>query len=299
MSELKAFRDQFIEKVSQTLVLSEEKVELMLAAWFCRKNILLEGPPGTGKTTLCKILGSYSNSFKRVQMTSDVSPSDIIGFEVMKKGEQFQLEFQKGPVFSELLMVDEVNRAMPKTQSALLEAMQEKQVSLAGERHVLDQNFMVIATRNPFDMDGTFLMPASQRDRFSLCLSFEYARGEELKKLLRLNLENEKEVNEINAKLQAPVYKNDLHIDEEWLRVITELQESMKQEESLSEQSPRAFLDWIELASCLSKLRGEEHLSTKCLEVLLNPVFIHRLDPFEKEEAMKKLTDLFLKSIGR
>ncbi len=141
-------------------------IDLFLIAYLCRGHVLLEGPPGTGKTLAAKLFARLlSKKFKRIQFTSDMLPSDIIGAHIYSPAKQ-GFEFIQGPLFSDLILADEINRTPPRTQSALLEAMEERQVTAEGERFVLSPDFFVVATQNPQDFEGTFPLPEAQTDRF-------------------------------------------------------------------------------------------------------------------------------------
>jgi len=160
-------------------------VDLLLTALLSRGHVLIEDVPGVGKTTLARALGrSLSLDFRRIQFTSDTLPADVIGISVFHSGSD-RFEFHPGPIFANIVLADEINRATPKTQSALLEAMNEGAVTVESERRVLPQPFMVVATQNPVEYLGTYPLPESQMDRFFLRLSLGYPAEEEEKMLLR------------------------------------------------------------------------------------------------------------------
>ena len=160
-------------------------VELVLTALFSRGHVLIEDVPGVGKTTLARALGrSLALEFRRIQFTSDTLPADVLGISVFQSSTE-RFEFHAGPIFANVVLADEINRATPKTQSALLEAMNEAAVTLDSERRPLPQPFMVVATQNPVEYLGTYPLPESQMDRFFLRLSLGYPDPDEEKKLLR------------------------------------------------------------------------------------------------------------------
>jgi MoxR-like ATPase len=173
-SSLQQRLDAAIAQVNQVLLGKARQVKLAFACLIGGGHLLLEDVPGVGKTTLAHALAAtFALEFQRVQFTSDLLPSDIIGVSVYER-ETGQFRFHPGPIFTGLLLADEINRASPKTQSALLEAMAEDQVTVDGQTHALAQPFFVVATQNPLDLNGTFPLPDSQLDRFMLRLSLDY-----------------------------------------------------------------------------------------------------------------------------
>ncbi|MBX3270356.1 MAG: MoxR family ATPase [Sandaracinaceae bacterium] len=186
VEELKALRDDIHREVAKVIVGQEETIEEMLVALLAQGHVLLEGVPGTAKTLMVRTLAAAIDlEFGRVQFTPDLMPSDILGTNVFDfKSSAFRLT--KGPIFTELLLADEINRAPAKTQSALLEAMQERQVSIDAQRHVLSPNFTVFATQNPVEQEGTYPLPEAQLDRFLLKIQVGYPSEAEEDRILRM-----------------------------------------------------------------------------------------------------------------
>jgi len=173
--------------VGRAFLGSEREVEQALLVLLAGGHLLLEGVPGLGKTTLVKALaGSLDLSFRRIQCTPDLMPGDVLGTRVLEEDERGRrtFAFQRGPVFAQVVLADEINRATPRTQSALLEAMQEGQVTLFGERYELEQPFLVVATENPIEMEGTYPLPEAQLDRFLFKVLLPYPTPEELARVL-------------------------------------------------------------------------------------------------------------------
>jgi MoxR-like ATPase len=187
---------EFLEQEIGTVVVGQkETVRLTLAAIFAGGHALLEGAPGLGKTLLVRSIAECMGlSFKRIQFTSDLMPSDITGTQVLTEDDQNRRKFifQQGPIFANIVLADEVNRAGPKTQSALLEAMEEKQVTVLGHTHILPSPFFVLATQNPIELEGTYPLPEAQLDRFILKLLVQTPNSSELKEILRRTTGNTK-----------------------------------------------------------------------------------------------------------
>ena len=171
------------KKISREIIGNDDKIEMSLACIISGGHILIEDLPGTGKTTFAKALTkALKLEFKRIQFTSDLLPSDIIGYNINKNN---QLEFQKGPLFSNIVLADELNRSSPKTQSAFMEAMEEKNVTVDGETYKLPNPFIIIATQNPSDLSGTSILPESQLDRFMISYSLNELNDDDQLKVLK------------------------------------------------------------------------------------------------------------------
>jgi MoxR-like ATPase len=178
---------RLIREIEKVIVGHREVIEGILISLLCGGHVLLEGVPGLGKTLLVKSLGRALNlRFSRIQFTPDLMPADIIGTNVVMEDESGRkhFEFQRGPIFAQIILADEINRATPKTQSALLEAMQEQSVTVAGIAHHLEAPFIVLATQNPIEMEGTYPLPEAQLDRFFLKLNVTYPSIQQLEEIV-------------------------------------------------------------------------------------------------------------------
>ena len=191
------FRENFLrvkEEISKVIVGQQDIIEGVLLCLFANGHVLLEGLPGLGKTLMVRTMSDALDlSFSRIQFTPDLMPADITGTNIVAENEQGRKEFQfqQGPVFANVVLADEINRATPKTQSAMLEAMQEHTVSVAGITHILQEPFLVLATQNPIEMEGTFPLPEAQLDRFLFKLKVEYPSPDELSTILERTTVNE------------------------------------------------------------------------------------------------------------
>ena len=190
-NETSQFQQQFHkirDEVGRVIVGQERVVEGVVTAILCGGNVLLEGVPGLGKTELVKALSCVLDlEFNRIQFTPDLMPADIIGTNIMTQGENgmYQFEFRKGPIFTQLLLADEINRATPKTQAALLETMQEHSVTAGGQTHQLKEPFFVLATQNPIEQEGTYPLPEAQLDRFMFKVEVPFLNREELNEVVK------------------------------------------------------------------------------------------------------------------
>jgi MoxR-like ATPase len=268
-----------ISEIEKTLQSKEHNIKIALATFFSGGNLLIEDIPGVGKTTLAKSFATVLGlRFKRIQFTSDMLPSDIIGVNYFdaKSGEFI---FKKGAVFSECLLADEINRATPKTQSALLEAMEEGQVSVDGRTYALDENFFVMATQNPIEEGGTFELPISQLDRFTVSMRLGYPTIEAEKKIL-LHQEDTIKLQSIDAsELEAIKQKvKAVYVDEKAVEYILQIA-TFTRESGLFEYgiSTRAAKQLLSLAKAWALIEGRDFVIDDDIDVLLPYVILHRV----------------------
>ncbi len=273
------------DEMAQVLIGKEALVERLTVALLTRGHVLLEGVPGVAKTTIANLFArSMALSYRRIQMTPDVLPADITGTHVYREATG-EFELQRGPVFANVVVADELNRATPKTQSALLEAMQERRVTIEGETLPLPDPFMVVATQNPIELEGTFELPEAQRDRFQLKLAAGLpSREEELALLDRFD-----EQPTLDADVVEPVVADgaiaeareavaavfvDPKVKEYVLDLVGATRESPDVEHGAS---PRASLAFLNAAKALAAVRGREYVIPDDVKSLAAPILVHRL----------------------
>ena len=272
-------------QAASIVVGKQPQIRLALACLLARGHLLIEDLPGVGKTTLAHTLAlSLGLDFKRVQFTNDLLPSDITGAAVFRR-ESGQFQFLPGPVFSQMLLADEINRASPKTQSALLEAMEERQVSVDGKPHRLPAPFFVMATQNPQDQIGTFPLPESQLDRFLMCIELGYPDP----KSERALLEGEDRRDQLAA-LKAKMTPEEVLAAQAQVRavrvagpVLDYVQNLLTQSRRASQfaegLSPRAGLALLQAARAWALLDGRNHVLPDDVQAVIGPVAGHRLKP--------------------
>lgn len=274
-----------VDEIGQVLLGKEDKIKLALACLLSDGHLLIEDLPGMGKTTLAHALAKVLGlSYQRIQFTSDMLPADIIGVSVFER-EQSRFSFHPGPVFTQLLLADEINRTTPKTQSALLEAMEERQVTVEGETRKLEDPFFVIATQNPLSQMGTFPLPESQLDRFLMRISLGYPSGDAERQMF-LGGDPRQQLAALKTRLKP-----------EQLPKIRQAAEQVKTSDSLLDYlqrlvhhtrhspefacglSPRGALALLRAAKTWAFMHGRNYVIPEDLQTLLSPVVAHRIAP--------------------
>jgi len=261
----------------------DDAIELALVALLGRGHLLIEDVPGVGKTTLAQALAhSFHCSFQRIQFTSDMLPSDVVGISVFNQVEQ-QFEFKPGPIFANIVLADEINRTTPKTQSALLEAMNEAQVTVDAHTHPLPRPFMVLATQNPIEHHGTYPLPESQMDRFLIRIRMGYPSRETEKEILHsqanahsgAGVQPVMEASDVLAMQQAAA---SVRVDESLLDYALEIVEKTRQNERLIlGVSPRGSLMLQRAAQARAFIEGRDFCLPDDFKQLVLPVFAHRV----------------------
>ena len=271
------------QNVAKVIIGKTEVTELLLVALLTEGHVLLEDVPGIGKTTLAKALASSLDcTFARIQFTPDLLPSDVTGINYYNQKSQ-EFEFRPGPVLSQVLLGDEINRATPRTQSSMLEAMQERQVTVDGETYPLPLPFMVMATQNPIELEGTFPLPEAQVDRFLMQLALGYPTEDEEEEIL-LTYQRDDPLVDLQAVasaedvLELQREAREIHISTDVRQYIVQVVRTTREHEAVDlGVSPRGSLALFRSSQALAALRGRDFVIPSDVQYLCAPVLTHRL----------------------
>ena len=288
--------ENLIKNISNSIIGNHDRVKLTLAAIISEGSILIEDNPGSGKTTFAKsITLNLDLNFKRIQFTSDLLPSDILGYNIYKNE---KLNFQKGPIFTNIVLADELNRGSPKSQSAFLEAMEEKSVSIDGETYKLPEPFFVIATQNPMDSSGTSILPDSQLDRFMISFSLsdlnENEKVDMLKNGYDLSSIKSSPINWVD--LQSN--KNKVKVNDEIYRYVIEIEETIKSLDQHIHVSARCLKQIIDLSKGWAVVHGKDYVTHQDVKDILPFIFRHRIKFLKQEEKLSYVNNEILSKIS-
>ncbi len=301
LNKLKESQSKLYSELSKVIIGQNEIIEHMFIALLCRGHVLLEGVPGLAKTLLIKCLANGLDlKFNRIQFTPDLMPSDITGTEIIQQNQETgerSFSFHKGPVFSNIVLADEINRTPPKTQAALLQAMQEKKITAAGNTYDLEQPFFVLATQNPIEQEGTYPLPEAQLDRFMFNLLIDYpSREEELQVVKNHNTQS---ANSINSTISSQDLKEfqdlveQVPVSDNVVEYVVDLVK--KTRPSDNNQEIKKWLDWgagprasthlILAAKAKALLSGKSTPDIDDVNSMVKPVLRHRIVPNFNAEA--------------
>lgn len=286
LDELSSGVERIRSEISQVIVGQSKTLDLLIIAMLADGHVLLEGVPGVAKTLLAKLLSKcLSVDFSRLQFTPDLMPSDVLGTSVynMKSSE---FEFKPGPVFTNVLLIDEINRAPAKTQAALFEVMEERQVSVDGLTRKMEDPYLVLATQNPIEQEGTYRLPEAQLDRFLMKVDIDYPSLEEELEILERHtrLVDEDPLEKVQPVVSAENLLNfrqlvaGVHVEQPVLRYIAAIVESTRHDQSLYlGASPRASLALFRCARAFAAMQGRDFVTPEDVKFLCEPVLGHRV----------------------
>ncbi len=306
-TEASAECEAVLDAISEAVIAERSFFETVLVGMLSEGHVLLEDVPGTGKTLTARVFATALGlSFNRIQFTPDLLPTDVLGTHVYNE-DAGEFEFQAGPVFSNVVLADEINRAPPKTQSALLEAMEEGQVTVDGETHVLPQPFFVIATQNPVEQEGTFPLPEAQIDRFAVKSSIGYPEHEGEKELLRRRIARQSRSPTVDPVLDVEGVRElrsvpeSVRVEEDVLDYITTVARSTREDRRVDVGvSPRGTQRLLEAVRARAVLEGREYVVPEDVKRVAVPVLAHRLvltpdaaiEDVEKRDIVENVLDI-------
>jgi len=294
------------EEVGKVIVGQEEVIDQIIVSIMCDGNILLESNPGMGKTKMVSTISSVIGmDFSRIQSTPDLMPSDITGTHIIEETENStDFVFQKGPIFANMILVDEINRATPKTQSALLEAMEEKQVTVGNQSYSLEEPFFLMATQNPIEQEGTYPLPEAQRDRFMMKVELDYPKTADEREIVdrfTTELDFSPQLDQVLSKsslIRMQEFTREVPIaDDIRDRAIMTVKNTRKNEDLDYGASPRASMQLVLAAKARALIQGRNHVSTSDVDEMAKPILRHRIGLSFQAEKEGKTEDMIVEEI--
>ncbi|WP_255554020.1 AAA family ATPase [Mesonia aestuariivivens] len=310
LDELKAAVEKLKHNLSKVIIGQKDFIELLIVGLLADGHVLIEGVPGIAKTVTAKLFAkSIETEFSRIQFTPDLMPSDVLGTSILNANSS-EFEFKPGPIFSNIILIDEINRAPAKTQAALFEVMEERQVTIDGKEHKMAPPFMVLATQNPVEQEGTYALPEAQLDRFIFKIKVDYPSLEEEVLILQSHHERKqrKPIDILEAVITPDLLKNyrkqihEIVIEEKIINYIAQIVTKTRNHPHLFlGGSPRASISIMNAAKAFAAINGRDFVTPEDVQKSLNPVLGHRiiLTPDKEMEGMstENVIEMIVKSI--